>query len=516
MAAPRLSVQGLSKTFGPVTVLDEVEFAVAPGEIHALVGQNGSGKSTLVKVLTGYHAPDKGATVAVDGRALKLPVHWAEAKEAGIAVVHQDLGLLDQLTVAENICVGDYVRSKYTRKIAVAEQNRVAAAALDRAGAAIRPTTVVAALTAAQRAEVAIARALRTGTPGKGVIIFDESTRPLGGEDRERVHGIIRRIAGRGTSVIIISHDLEEVLGLSDRVTVLRDGKVAGPGLVTGELTEKAIAQLMLGKTVGAVTRDTGRGRARDKDKPAGIVASVRDLAGVTLAGLSLELRAGEVVGLTGVPGSGFEEVPYLIGCARQAARGHLTLGGTQDIDLAKASVATAIRAGIALVPERRDRDGLALELSVKDNIGLPMLRKEGKPWFFSRSAQLDHARTAIRELGIRPAVPTRLIKELSGGNQQKVLFAKWLSTGPRLLVLHEPTQAVDVGARYDLLRAIRKAAADGVAVLIVSIEASDLAAVCDRVIVYHGPDRRSELTTDDPDQILHATYGDVPAEESA
>lgn len=507
MAHPRLAIEGLSKTFGHIRVLDGVGLTVAPGEVHALVGQNGSGKSTLIKVLTGYHAPDKCATLEVDGKPLRLPVHWAEAHRAGIAVVHQDLGLLDQLTVAENVCVGGYIRSAVTRRIAVREQNRVTGEVLDRFGATFPPTALVGKLNAAQRAEVAIARALRSGTPGKGVIIFDESTRALGNDDRKRIHAILRRIVESGTSVIIISHDLEEVLQVSDRVTVLRDGRVVGAGLVTSELTEQAIAQLMLGKTVGTVRRDAATAPA----EASAVVASVTGLCGSAVAGLDLQLRAGEVVGLTGVPGNGFEEVPYLLGAARPARSGKLRVA-SKEIDLSRAAVHDVIRAGVALVPERRDRDGLAMELSVRDNIGLPMLRQVGKHWFFSRGWQKAHAASAIKRLDVRPPIPGRLVRELSGGNQQKVLFAKWLATAPRLLVLHEPTQAVDVGARYDLLQAIRAAAADGVAVLFTSIEASDLAAVCDRIVVYAGPGRQSELRTDDPDHILHAVYAGVPS----
>ena len=499
-AAPRLEVSGISKSFGQTRVLRDADLVVQPGQLHALVGQNGSGKSTLVKILTGYHVPDPGGEIRVDGSALRLPVRWAEARTAGIAVVHQDLGLLDELTVAENIGVGGVERTRIMRRIDRGRECQAAADALAALNLRINPVVPVGALSAAQRAGVAIARAMRDLVPGSGLIILDESTRTLDRHELRDFHAMLRRIMDAGTAVLMVSHNLEEVLSVADRVSVLRDGRVVGGGLPTAQLTEKSVAKLMLGKDVDGVT---SAARAR-RTEPA---IQVTGLCGPGAARLDIGIGAGEVVGLTGLPGSGYERLPYLIAGAQPARAGRLA-AGQHTVDLARGGVAACIRAGVVLVPERRDRDGLAMSLSVRDNISLPTLRTHGRRHWVGRRWQHEQTGRAIAALGIRPNAPTRLISELSGGNQQKVLLAKWMSVGPRLLILHEPTQAVDVGARADILNAVRRAADTGVAVLLVSAEAADLVAVCDRILIYHGPDRLADIRADEPEVVLDAVYG--------
>jgi ribose transport system ATP-binding protein len=496
---PRLDLRDLSKTFGNTKVLDAVHLRVQPGEVHGLVGQNGSGKSTLVKILTGYHVPDSGGTLHVDGKPLRLPVAWRDAQEVGVSVVHQDFGLLDQLTVAENIGVGGFATHRLIHHIKWREQAQLARRVLERLQVELDPCTLVGTLTAAQRSEVAIARAMRDLVPGSGLVILDESTRALGRADRDRFHQILRRVVDEDSSVLMVSHDLEEILSVADRITVLRDGRLVGSGLRSAELDESELARLMLGKEITTLVTQRS-----ERQRPAAV--TVRALEGGSVAGVDLTIGEGEVVGLTGLPGNGFEEIPYLLSGARPASSGSLRIGD-RDLSLARADVAGCIRAGVVLVPEQRIRDGLALELSVRDNVSLPTLRRRGRPWFVGRDWQNAETRDAIETLGIRPNAPTRLVKELSGGNQQKVLLAKWLTVGPKLLVLHEPTQAVDVGARQDLLRAVHRVAETGVAVLLTTVEAADLVSVCDRVIVYGGRSRLREIRTADPDEILEAAY---------
>lgn len=498
-AAPRLEVSGISKTFGPSRVLRDADLEVRPGHLHALVGQNGSGKSTLVKILTGYHEPDPGGEIRVDGTALRLPVRWAEARRAGIAVVHQDLGLLDHLTVTENIGVGRFERTKVMRRIDWRRERQAAADTLAALNLRIDPAAPVGMLSAAHRAGVAIARATRDLVPGSGLIILDESTRTLGRHELRDFHAMLRRIMDTGTAVLMVSHNLDEVLSVADQVSVLRDGRVVGGGLPGAKLTEKSLAKLMLGKDIDGVASTASTRRT----EPA---IRVTGLRGPGAAGLDIEIGVGEVVGLTGLPGSGYERLPYLIAGTQPVQGGHL-MTGQHTVDLARSSVAACIRAGVVLVPERRDRDGLAMSLSVRDNISLPTLRAHGKRHWVGRRWQHEQTATAIAALGIRPNAPTRLISELSGGNQQKVLLAKWMSVGPRLLILHEPTQAVDVGARADILNAVRRAADSGVAVLLVSVEAADLVAVCDRILIYHGPDRLADIRADGPEVVLDAVY---------
>ncbi|WP_234538645.1 sugar ABC transporter ATP-binding protein [Streptomyces shenzhenensis] len=496
----RLEARRLSKTYGGSRALQDADLAVAPGEIHALVGQNGCGKSTLVKILTGYHAPDPGGSVLVDGTGLSLPVRWSEASAAGVSVVHQDLGLLDQLTVAENIGVGGYRHAKTTRKIDWRAQNEVARRVLDRLRVPVDPTAPVASLSPTRRAEVAIARALRDLEPGRGLIVLDEATRALPREELDRFHGLLKRIVAEGTSILMVSHNLEEVLRFADRVTVLRDGRVAAAALPTKGLTEHDLARHMLGRTVDAVAREE-----RDfTDAPA--VATVTGLTARGLTDFALEIRRGEVVGLTGLPGSGFEWVPRLVAGIERAKAGLLTTG-RRTVDLSRADVRDCLKAGVALVPEKRVVEGLALELSIRDNIAIPDVNRRGRPWFVGRRWQSSTAAEAITRLGIRARSARSLIRELSGGNQQKVLLAKWLAVAPEAVVLHEPTQAVDVGARADILRSIREAASRGLGVLLVSIEPTDLVDACDRILVVGLDGRVRTLRTHEPDDVFEAVY---------
>ncbi|MCX4903841.1 sugar ABC transporter ATP-binding protein [Streptomyces sp. NBC_00878] len=473
----RLEIHSLSKTFRTVRVLDDVNLSVRPGEVHGLAGQNGSGKSTLIKILTGVYSPDPGAQYHVDGRPVRLPVRWREVRAAGVGVVHQDLGLLDQLTVAENVCVGGFP----TRlgRIDRIERDRLTARTLARLGIELEPATVVGTLSAPERAEIAIARAMRDHAAGAGLIILDESTRALSGDDLTRIHQMLRRIASQGSAALLISHSLSELVAVCDRLTILRDGKVTGDGLNTSHLSEHGIARRMLGS---APVAGPSRPPARE---PAGRpTVHVRGVRGKRVEGVDFDVHDGEILGITGLPGNGYEELPYLLAGAQRAIAGKVvTPQGLAD--LRHANVIGCLRAGIVLVPERRDRDGLAFDLNLRDNISLPLLKARGRPWFVARTWQRQAAEKAIDTLGIRPNAPTMTIKHLSGGNQQKVLLAKWLATAPAALVLHEPTQAVDVGARQDILRALRRAAESGMAVVLVSSEPEILVEACDRVLIY-------------------------------
>ncbi len=496
---PRIEVYDITKSFGSSQVLSAVSLIIQPGEIHGLVGENGSGKSTLVKILTGYHGCDKGASISLDGNALSVPLRWEEAHKAGISVVHQDLGLIDDLTVSENIGVGGYpVRGPF-HTIDWKLQEEVAVAALERLSSSIAPRTLVGSLSAAQRAEVAVARALRDHKLGSGLIILDESTRSLTRDEMVRFYGMLHEVVNQGTSVLLVSHNLEEVLAQTDRVTVLRDGVVVGSGLLTSELSERELMQRMLGKEVSNLAVRT----VQNGYVPA---VAITGLTGDGMEDLDFSIGKGEVVGITGLSGSGFEHIPYLLSGARPVAGGTVRIAD-ETICLSKASVHRCIRAGIALVPERREQDGLAFELSMSENITLPTLRSRGKSWFVSRRWQDEESQRMSHDLGIRPSDPSLLVKQFSGGNQQKVLLAKWLSAGPRLLVLHEPTQAVDVGAKRDILGQIHQVAKSGISVLVVSIDVSDLAAVCNRVLVFSSSRKLVEISSLDVDEIMDMVY---------
>ncbi|KAB1139347.1 sugar ABC transporter ATP-binding protein [Streptomyces luteolifulvus] len=495
----RLELRGISKTFGPNRVLSGVDLTVGPGEIRGLAGQNGSGKSTLIKILTGVYAPDPGARISVDGTALGTPVRWQAAHAAGVSVVHQDLGLLDHLTVAENICVGGFPTTRMGR-IDRSACDRISATTLSRLGVDLDPATYVGELSAAQRAEVAIARALRDHAPGQGLMILDESTRALRGSDLDRVHGMLRQMVAGGSSVIMISHSLHELASLSDCVTVLRDGRVVADLDAAAGLPEHEIARAMLGDSV---TRFDRAGKQAADERPRIVV---QGMAGQHARDITFSIGAGEIVGITGVPGSGYEEIPALVAGGARTTAGMLHVDNA-NVDLARFSVSRAMRSGVVLVPERRDRDGLALELTVQDNVTLPRLRRLRRSFFLSRTWRAIEGRRAIDEHGIRPANPHALARQLSGGNQQKVLLAKWMAMRPKLLVLHEPTQAVDVGARQDILHKIADITQDGTGVLIVSSEADDLTAICDRVLIYQADGGLTPGDSDDADTLLEQVF---------
>lgn len=502
-AAPRLQVAGVSKTFGGNRALRGVSLDVRPGEIHALIGQNGSGKSTLAKVLTGYHAPDPGGVLQVDGVELRTPVRPREARRAGVAVVHQNLGLVEHMTVLENLRVGRYRPGRISRRIRWREEAAAVAPVFERLGRSIPLDAPVASLAEPDRAAVAIVRALQDAEPGRGVIIFDESTRSLNRSTMESFYAIVDQVVATGTSVLLISHGLEEVVEVADRVTVLRDGEVVASGIGAPEISESDLARLVLGRSLASVSPDP--------ISPGDTVARIEGLRGRQLRGLDLELRAGEVVGLTGLPDSGFAEVPYLLGGAVPAAGGTLRLHGRVH-DLVRTDVHAAMDAGVALVPEGRDVSGLAAAISVRENILLPeSSRRRGSVLPLATSSRRPGATDPedwMRRLDVRPHAPGLPVGKLSGGNQQKVLLAKWLATAPRLLVLHEPSQAVDVGARQAIIATVRDAASRGCAVLVAGGDENELALLCDRVVVLRDGVAGTELPGPvDPDDIVHATF---------
>ena len=503
---PRLSVIGVSKSFGRNRALREVSLDVRPGEVHGLIGQNGCGKSTLAKVLTGYHAPDAGARIQVDGTPLRLPVRLREARARGVAVVHQNLGLVDGQTGLENLRVGRTRPGQLSRRIDWRRELEEVEPVLQRLGRQVPLDVAVRHLSDEDRATLAIARAVQDARDGGGLIIFDESTRSLSRRTMEHFYEMVDDIVAGGTSVLLISHGLEEILQAADRVTVLRDGEVVEAGVETTGLDEAALARMVLGRSLHSSTAARSVGRAG----PATALVTVSGLTGDLVQGAGLSINPGEVLGVTGLPDGGYAELPYLLAGAAKARAGTLTWqGGAQPIDLPSLSVESAIAQGIALVPEGRERAGLALELSVAENIALPQIRggaRAGLP--IDRAATRGTVALWIDRLEVRPTAAHMLVGKLSGGNQQKVMLAKWLATRPRLLLLHEPTQAVDVGARQTLIAAIHDAADAGCAVLVAGADENELALLCDRVLILREGRITDELIGPlDPDAIVHRTF---------
>lgn len=514
----RLEVEAASKAFGPARVLDSVDLRVAPGEIHALIGQNGSGKSTLIKLLSGFHPADPGTRFFVNGTPLGPPVRERALKALGLSFVHQDLGLVDTESVLDNVRIGQFTVRRLSRRIRRGAERDAVAATFERLRVRIHPDAPVAGLSAGQRAVVAIARALQTHTRGQGCIVFDESTQALSRPVLHKFWEILHDLAADGTSILLVSHRLGEVVEHADKVTVLRDGKVTGAGLPVCETTESELTRLMLGRDVTLRPRaaaPAGRGALAGPVALAATGLRVGDKGGGRgLRGLDLRLRGGEVTGITGPADSGYEDVPYLLAAARTGARGVIDVGGRAH-DLTSATPAEMIAAGVALVPQDRAKAGLALGLTLLENLTVPRV-SERAPWYWlSGRWQRDDLSRVAAELRITPSLPDLPASALSGGNQQRLMLGKCLLGKPAVLVAHEPTQAVDVGARADLLHVLRSLADSGAAVLIASAEAGELAAICDRVIIVGAGRQVAELTGAlTAEEILARSYTGETSEE--
>lgn len=484
MSAPALAFSGLSKTFGGQRALRDVDFSVTAGEVHGLLGQNGSGKSTLIKILAGFHAPDPGASLRIGGQEVSLPLPPGGVRAFGVAFVHQHLGLIPPVTVLENLLLTRLSgRGGVARPWAInwAEERSAARRLFERYQLDIDPSVPVSRLSSVERALLAIVRAVEeiaAGHPtnGHGVLVLDEPTPFLPRADVDRLFTLVRRVVAGGASVVFVSHDIDEVLEITDRATVLRDGSVAGR-VATADATRDTLVGMIVGR---ALTPRPSRSVATAR---AAAAVEVTGLVGGQVADVSLSLRAGEIVGLTGLLGSGYEQVPYLVYGAIEAHGGLLALGG-QRIDLAAMTPAAAIKAGLVLIPGDRAVAGGVGALPIVDNVTLPALASRFRPFLLRRGAMLATGRSLGERFGVVPNRPTLQLGALSGGNQQKVVLAKWLQLSPKLILLDEPTQGVDVGARQTVYQAIRDAASSGACVLCASSDAEQLAEICDRVVV--------------------------------
>jgi ribose transport system ATP-binding protein len=494
MSTSALEARNFSKGFGGVRALDNATLIVAPGEVHGLLGANGSGKSTLIKILAGYHAPDAG-TLTVGGQPVPLPVTLRQRRSVGMEFVHQDLALVSSLTVAENLCVADIASPQNRFFLSGARQRRKTRRILDKYNLDIDPAAQILDLRPLERAMVAIVRAIEeldsvTADLGhNGVLILDEPTVFLPKDGAELLFRLVRGIANSGSSVIFVSHKLEEVAQVTDRITILRDGSVVLTA-PTAETDEATIVQMIVGHELKRAT--TGGRGIIDKSKRHVIIDNAE---GGRLQSTSFEIAEGEIVGLTGLVGSGFEELPYtLIGTSPGGAQGELQIAG-ERYPLPQQTPWRAAQAGIALVPADRAREGGVPSLSVEDNLMLPVLSRYQRGPFQRRRQMKEDARHNLTEFQVKPNDPNLEYSSLSGGNQQKALLAKWLQTKPRLLILHEPSQGVDIGAREQIHDLIRQAAKDGMAVICAGSDYEEIALLCDRVLIFADGQLRTELS---------------------
>ncbi len=490
-----LALTDVRKSFGAVRALRGVSFDLHPGEIHALLGENGAGKSTLIKVITGAHAPD-GGTMVVDGGEVSA-LTPAKASALGIACIYQQPALFPDLTVAENI--GLRLNGNCpARRVRWAEQRRTAAALLDRIGAAMSPDAEVRLLSMPEQQLVEIACVLGSGAR---IVIMDEPTASLTQKEQHLLFKVVRDMREAGVGVIYISHRLEEIFALADRVTVLRDGESVGTNAVDS-LTEAQMIRLMIGREVSSIYPPAD-------GKPGEVAVSLKDIrceAG-GVRGVDLEIRAGEIVGMAGLVGAGRTELARVLFGITPADSGEIYIHGNK---VTITSPREAIAHGVAYIPEDRRRHGLILEMPIAENMTMaihPVLFPSG---WLRLSSEAKLARGFIRDLGIKAYGPDAPGASLSGGNQQKVSVARWLATQPTFLILDEPTQGVDVGAKSEIHKMIRNLAREGLAVLMISSDLPEVLGMSDRIAVMRGGKLAAtfDRTEADAQTIMSAALG--------
>ena len=472
MANPLLELRQLTKSFGGARALRGVDFTLQPGEVHALLGENGAGKSTLIKIVTGAHQPDAG-TIMLEGRQLE-GLSPATAHAAGVACVYQQPALFPDLSVAENIALRLEPNSAL-RRIDWRRRRSRAESLLRRIGASISPDADVCRLSMPEQQLVEIACAV--GAEAR-VVIMDEPTASLTQQEQQLLYKIVRDLRASGTGVIYISHRLEEIFALADRVTVLRDGESVGTHPV-GAIDEAALIRMMVGREVTHIYPPP-------ESEPGDVMLSVRNL-GCAVSGVhdvTFSVRRGEVFGLAGLVGAGRTELARVLFGLTPADAGDITLE-TQAIVLN--SPADAVAHGIAYVPEDRRQHGVVLEMPIAHNISLAVHRRLFPGGWLRWNRERSLAEESINELGIKCRGPEAPVATLSGGNQQKVAIARWLATRPRVLILDEPTQGVDVGAKSEIHRIIRQLAKSGVAILLISSDLPEIVGMSDRIGVMRG-----------------------------
>ncbi|MCX4967643.1 sugar ABC transporter ATP-binding protein [Streptomyces sp. NBC_00654] len=509
-----LTMQGVSKSFLGVRVLHDVGLDLEAGEVHALVGENGAGKSTLMKILAGEHTPDTG-TITLDGTTHSFG-HPAQAQAAGIGIIHQEFALLPHRTVAENVFLGrEPTRRGLVDRRAMERRTAELLARIDETG--ITPRTPVQELSVARRQTVEIVKALASDVR---VLVMDEPTAPLAGHEVARLSALVRRLAASGLGILYISHRLPEVFDLSHRVTVLKDGRHVTT-LTTRDTDPGTVVRAMVGRELGAYYPP----RARPEEL-GDTVLVVSGGANSHISGIDLTLRAGEVVGIAGLQGSGRTSLARALFGAAPFTAGSMTVAGEP---LRPARPREAIRAGIALVTEDRKGEGLALRQSVRDNALLVTragaARSGAARSGAARSGALrggppaGRAVTALLErVRLRARGEDQEVQYLSGGNQQKVVIAKWLAARPRVLLFDEPTRGVDAGAKAAIHTLVRELAREGLAVLIISSELPELIGMSDRVVVMADGRPAGELPAGATEEAIMrvATGGGRPKEDAA
>lgn len=492
---PLLEVRKVTKRFPGVVALNQVDLTLDKGEILAVIGENGAGKSTLMKILAGVQAPDEGALL-LDGQAVTID-SCRKATDLGIALIHQELNLSDNLSVAANIYLG-----REPHRLGMIDKKKIrtdAAKVLDRIGLDLSPDTLVRTLSIGQQQLVEIAKALSADAR---VLIMDEPTSSLSTSEAERMFAVVRDLKDKGVSVIYISHRLGEVKALADRTMVLRDGENAGE-LARDAIQHEAMVQMMVG-------RDVSQFYARQQHEPGDIVFEVKDL--VTPAwpqhAINFSLRKGEIVGIAGLVGAGRTEMLRVLFGVDRAVSGHIEIDGKL---VSISSPLDAINAGLALVPEGRKEQGLIIDMNVRENVSLASLwRHRLGAGALNRDKEVADAGEMIGKLNIKTPGQEQVVRFLSGGNQQKVVLGKWLTMNPVILLMDEPTRGIDIGAKEEVYRLMETLAQEGMTILFVSSELEEIIGMSDRTIVMHEGRVTGELMRDalSEEAVMHLATG--------
>ena len=474
---PLLIMRGIRKSFPGVQALSDGSFELKAGEIHALVGENGAGKSTLIKTLTGAQSADDGIILLSNKQiTFTTPI---EARAAGISAIYQEFTLVPMLSVRENLFLG--TRGQGFGWVDVESERHASLDVLFRLGIELDPEATVSTLPVAQQQMVEIARALLLDCK---VLVMDEPTAALAPREVDRLFGLLRELAGRGVGIIFVSHRLDEVLAISDRVTVMRDGRTVA-SKITDEWTRTTLIEQMVGRSLDQefprVAHELGERQFE-----------VTSLSGGKVRDISFSVRAGEILGIAGLMGAGRTELARLIFGADRRERGEIKLGGRlRDIR----SPRDAVCAGICLLTEDRKGQGLILNASSKDNFALSNLSRWSKAGFIVKSTERSRFMSRVEQLSIRIADPEQRAANLSGGNQQKLLVARWLETESQVVIFDEPTRGIDVGAKYDMYLLIGELAKQGKSVIVISSELPEILGICDRVLVIKRGSVSGEIT---------------------
>lgn len=491
-----LEIRGLVKGFPGVKALQGVDFIVRRSEIHALMGENGAGKSTLIKVLTGVY-PRDGGTMRLEGVEIN-PRSPKMAEALGISTVYQEVNLIPHLSVAENICLGR--QPTFFGMIRWREMARRAERALRRVDLELDVSQSVASCSIAVQQLVAIARALDVS---EKLLVLDEPTSSLDEKEVGELFAVLRKLRGQGTGIVIVTHFLDQVYAISDRITVLRDGKLVGE-FETARLPRLKLVSHMVGREITQPEGSARGAEAGEADVKAEPLLEIKNFGRAgSVTAMDLSVARGELVGLAGLLGSGRTETARLIFGIDKAQTGEMRVDGRRT---SFHSPRQAIRAGFAFTPENRKVEGILPRMSVRENIVLALQARQGLGQMISRKRQLELADEFIRRLGISTPGPEQAVGNLSGGNQQKVLLARWLVTQPRLLILDEPTRGIDVGAKAEIEKTMQELRAQGMAILFISSELEEVVRACERVVVLRDRAKVGELAGDgiSEEKIMH------------